>query len=420
MLVKKSLKLVTIMSLMLTLSVVQMFAATIGNATIARTFTDTYHNFTIIDTNNSVLDNGEITSFSYYAANTNAFSFVVVSSANVVEYLSPSITPAATGVQTYTPAAPIAVTVGDNIGMYFESTGTIPFDYVGDPSVWTPNNVGPPTVGIALPYEYNLQGRTYSLSATVRVPFDGANRSYGYYKTHGPLPVLPIRTCNAAPVSAFGTPTTFAAAPNTTYTITSSGTFLAGDGIEGDAKYSERNNSGFWTDSVQSYEELGPTLLDLQVSADNGATYSSPDWGSFNASHVYSVNYTTAAGQTQLIFRINDTFPSNNEGSLAVTVCTGVTKFTTQQIRNAFDHYSESAFNKFLTQYAVTLFNLQSNPALANAVYDSDTGSTFDGLTVQQLAALAETYSASTPAAQLNALKDVFDNINNNRFIYLP
>jgi hypothetical protein len=122
MLVKKALKLVTVMSLMLTMSVLQMFAATIGNATIARTFTDTYHNFTIIDTNNSVLVNGEITSFSYYAANTNNFSFVVVDSANVVEYVSPLITPAATGVQIYTPVAPIAVTVGDNIGMYFEST----------------------------------------------------------------------------------------------------------------------------------------------------------------------------------------------------------------------------------------------------------------------------------------------------------
>ncbi len=41
-------------------------------------------------------------------------------------------------------------------------------------------------------------------------------------------------------------------------------------------------------------------------------------------------------------------------------------------------------------------------------------------MTVAQLAALAETYSESTPAADLNALKDVFDNINNNRFIYLP
>src|SRR5688500_2041075 len=126
MLVKKSLKLGTIMSLMLTIGVVQMFAATIGNATIARTDTDTYHNFTIIDSNNSVLADGEITSFSYYAANTKPFGFVVVSSAHVVEYVSPLITPAATGVQTYTPVAPIDVTDGDNIGMYFQSTGTIP------------------------------------------------------------------------------------------------------------------------------------------------------------------------------------------------------------------------------------------------------------------------------------------------------
>src|SRR5687767_5068219 len=114
MLVKKSLKLGTIMSLMLTIGVVQMFAATIGNATIARTNTDTYHNLTSIDSNNSVLASGEITSFSYYASNTNPFSFVVVNAANVVEYVSSLLTPAGTGVQIYTLAAPIDVTAGDN------------------------------------------------------------------------------------------------------------------------------------------------------------------------------------------------------------------------------------------------------------------------------------------------------------------
>src|SRR5688572_2846940 len=238
--VKKSLKLGTIMSLMLTISVVQMFAATIGNATIARTWTDTYSDFTIIDTNNSVLADGKITSFSYYAANTNPFSFVVVDSANVVQYVSQLINPAATGVQTYTPEAPIDVTAGDNIGMYFQSTGTIPFDYVGDPAVWTPNNNGPPTVGIALTVEFDQQGRTYSLSATVRVPFDGDNRSYGYYKTHGPLPTLPVITCSTQQVSSSAVSTSiFNVVPDTTYTITSTGTYMAGTSIVADAKYSE-------------------------------------------------------------------------------------------------------------------------------------------------------------------------------------
>jgi hypothetical protein len=303
MLVKKSLKLGTILSLMLTISAMQVFAATIGNATIARTFTDTYHNFTIIDTNNSVLVNGEITSFSYYAANTNAFSFVVVDSANVVEYVSPLIIPAGTGVQTYTPAAPIVVTVGDNIGMYFESTGTIPFDYVGDPSVWTPNNNGVPVVGNALTVEFDQQGRTYSLSATVRVPYDGANRSYGYYKTHGPLPVLPILTCSTQQVSSSGSTSIFNVAANTPYTITSTGTYIAAGGIiVADAKYSERYAEG-WTDAYPG--GFAAEVLDLQLSG-NGTTYTSPNWGTYNGTHVYNIDYTTAAVQSQLFFKILD------------------------------------------------------------------------------------------------------------------
>ena len=249
------------------------------------------------------------------------------------------------------------------------------------------------------------------------MPFDGANRGYGYYKTHGPLPTLPVITCSTQQVSSSGSTSTFDVVANTPYTITSMGTYIAlGGVIVADAKYSERYAEG-WTDAYPG--GYAAEVLDLQLSGNN-ITFTSPNWGPYNASHVYNIDYTTAADQNQLFFKIFDGYYPDNVGGLTVTVCTGVTKFTTQQIRYAFDHYSESAFNKFLTQYAVTLFNLQSNSALANAVYDSDTDSTFDGMTVEQLAALAETYSDSTPAAELDALKDVFDNINNNRFIYLP
>lgn len=419
MLVKKSLRIVTALSLLLALSFMQVFAATIGNDPIARTNTDTYSNFTIIDTNNSVQADGEITSFTYYAANTNPFSFVVVSSTNVVEYVSPLITPSGTGEQTYEPASPIEVSVGDNIGMYFQSTGTIPFDYVGDPAIYTPNNNGMPMVGDTLTVE-GTSGRTYSLSATVRMAYEGENRSMGYYKNHGPLPTLPIRTCTTTvvnSVTSMAMPVAVAVTPGTEYTITASGTYDANDGIIADAKYSDRNNSGTWTDSVQNYEVYGPELLDLQVSAD-GTTFTSPDWGEFNPEHVYDVDYTTAADQSVLYFRINDIDAGNNTGSLEVELCSGVTKFTSEEIADAFKNYSKSAFNKFLTQYAVTLFNIQRDPELADAVYDSDTGSEFDGMTVAELAALAETYDENTPAADLLALKDVFDDINNNRFLY--
>ena len=417
MLLKRSLNIAAVLSLTLALAG-QMIAATIGNETIPRTYTDTYHNFTIIDTNNSVQVDGEITSFTYYAANTNPFSFVVVDSANIVQYVSPLITPSGTGVQTYIPATPIAVSAGDNIGMYFSLTGTIPFDYVGDPAVYTPNNNGVPVVGLPLTVE-GTSGRTYSLSATVRVPYDSDNRSMGYYKNHGPLPVLPSRECIEATVLSDGTVTSVTVEENTLYLISASGTFLAGDGIIADAKFSERNDSGFWTDAVQSYEGLGTDLLDLQVSSD-GTYFVAPGFGGFDPDHTYDVAYTTEAGQTELSFRIYDTFPSNNSGELNVEVCTFGTKFTTQQIAAAFANYSKSPFNKFLTQYAVTLYNLQADPDLATAVYDSDTDSPFDGMTVAELVALAETYDATTAAADLLALKDVFDNINNNRYLYLP
>ncbi len=133
---------------------------TVGNAAINRSTVDTYSNFTIIDTNAPVSANGWITTFSYYASNTNPFEFVFVDGANVVKWISPTITPGATGLQTYNINVP--VTAGWNLGVHFDSTGTIPFDFVGAPTTWTPNNNGMPVVGQTLTVESSTQGRTYS------------------------------------------------------------------------------------------------------------------------------------------------------------------------------------------------------------------------------------------------------------------
>jgi len=93
---------------------------TVGNPAISRSTVDTYQNFTIIDTNNPVSATGWLTSFSYYATSTNSFEFVLVDSSNVVKWVSPTVTPAATGMQTYNISVPVQV--GWNLGVHFDST----------------------------------------------------------------------------------------------------------------------------------------------------------------------------------------------------------------------------------------------------------------------------------------------------------
>jgi len=107
-----------------------------------------------------------------------------------------------------------------------------------------------------------------------------------------------------------------------TYLIRASNTYYANDGITADAKYSQRNPNMIWTDVVQHYESYGPTLLDLQV---NGA---SPDWGSYNLTHVYWLAY--AGTGAPIDFRIYDLKNgSNNSGSLNVKIYKVLTKTTT-------------------------------------------------------------------------------------------
>ena len=142
------------------------FAAplTIGNDANSRSTTDTYANFTIVDTNNPASANGTISSIDYYAANTNPFRFVLIDSANTVQWVSTEINPPSVGVNTYTPVSPVAVSTGWNIGMYFAQTGTIPFDFGGNPANYTANNSGQPLESNTLVLE-GSSGRTYSFIA---------------------------------------------------------------------------------------------------------------------------------------------------------------------------------------------------------------------------------------------------------------
>ncbi len=138
-------------------------SVTVGNAAINRANIDTFSNFTIIDTNNPLSANGSLSTFSYFATDTNPFEFVLVDSGNVVKYISPTITPPSTGPQTY--SATVQAQIGWNLGVHFDQTGTIPFDLMGVPAAYTANQSGLPVVGSTLSVA-GTSGRTYSWNAT--------------------------------------------------------------------------------------------------------------------------------------------------------------------------------------------------------------------------------------------------------------
>jgi len=141
---------------------------TVGNDANFRLITDTYHNFTIIDTNNSSLEIGLLNTFSYYAANENPFRFVLVDGSNVVKWVSDQITPPSIGTQNWLPSTSVYVEPGWNLGLYFALTGTVPFSSPGAPALYKPNNSGLPAVGVLLS-PLGSDGRVYSFVATGEV-----------------------------------------------------------------------------------------------------------------------------------------------------------------------------------------------------------------------------------------------------------
>lgn len=96
------------------------------------------------------------------------------------------------------------------------------------------------------------------------------------------------------------------------YIVRVKGTINAGDDITADAMYSVRTPSTTWTDSVQTYEANGPTLLDVQI---DGV---SPYWGDYTDAHAYFTPiHGTGSAKT---FTVNDIFPANNTGSFFVSI----------------------------------------------------------------------------------------------------
>lgn len=132
-----------------------------------RPILDTFGNFAIYDTNHPVSGNGWLTGFHYYAANRGAFRFVLVDGSDMVQWVSDEIAPPGVGVNTFTPASPVPVLKGWNVGLYFVSNGTIPYEYTGAPAYYRSDNSGSvlPIVGNPFGFE-NYSNRIYSFAAT--------------------------------------------------------------------------------------------------------------------------------------------------------------------------------------------------------------------------------------------------------------
>jgi|GEM_PF-5325081 len=137
---------------------------TMGNGVVSRGNLDTYAAFAIIDTNNPADYTGTITSFSYYAANTNPFKLMLVDNTNKVRWLSDYINPNTTGALTYTPSTAVAVEKDWNLGVYFPATSTIPYDTTGTLAKYTSAGTSEPTAN-STTLAVSTANRTYSISA---------------------------------------------------------------------------------------------------------------------------------------------------------------------------------------------------------------------------------------------------------------
>lgn len=122
-----------------------------------------------------------------------------------------------------------------------------------------------------------------------------------------------LETLTVSATSAVATSSTTTLLAGWSYKIEASGTYSAAAGITADAEYSSGPTSYIWQEPVEKYEGYGVNLLDLKV---DGAFV---DWGAYNASHVYALDYV-GTGST-VTFLIYDLPPySNNSGSLTVKI----------------------------------------------------------------------------------------------------
>jgi hypothetical protein len=294
--------------------------ASIGNDTNARTWVDTYADFTIVDRNRPAPNEGWITHIDYNAAMERPMAFVVVDGGNVVKWVGDTFTPAATGVQTYTPSPPIHVQQGWNVGLYFGvEGGVIPFDYSlsAAPSIWEPNNSGKPDVGETLSIEaadLSVSGRFYSFVAEVAPTTTCAGvtaGSYAGYSQVGSTAYVP-----ATDVDGIGGPTFTSGAA---FKVESQGLYYAqSTGYAADAEWSQPQNSANWNLLTPGFSSASGDLLDLLI---NGTAVS---WGGFQSSHLYTHDLIGTGAPATFGFGVDENndpgWFSDNTGGLCVSV----------------------------------------------------------------------------------------------------
>ena len=108
-----------------------------GSPIVSAPLTDSWYNFTMIDTTNPINGYGTLNSWSIYAGNTNQVELLIFS--DTISGGSPLftlvgasglVTPVV-GANTFTLSSPIAVTAGDVIGFYFPGLGSIDYTLYG-------------------------------------------------------------------------------------------------------------------------------------------------------------------------------------------------------------------------------------------------------------------------------------------------
>ena len=193
---------------------------TMGNAAIDRPSLDTFRNFIIVDQSNSADADGLLNKVKYYAKlstarDQGAIAFAIVRGDQAtgfqVIWISENIVkPATSGVRSFVPATPIPVKAGDNLAIYFEKQGLVPYTLVEetDPRLWEfwqPSNSGKPPVGGTLALadplgtgvqhkrNYSAQGWTTDCTFRVKRPIKADGSSV--FRRRGVIPVKLKPSC---------------------------------------------------------------------------------------------------------------------------------------------------------------------------------------------------------------------------------
>ena len=196
---------------------------TMGNATVDRPNLDTFRNFIIVDQSNSADADGLLNEIRYYAKlsaarDQGAIAFAIVrgdqaTGFNVIWISENVVKPASSGVRSFVPATPIPIKAGDNLAIYVEKQGLVPYTFVDetDPQLWEfwqANNSGKPPVGGTLVLSdplgtgvqhkrnYSVEGWTTDCTFRVKRPLKADGSSV--FRRRGVIPVKLKPSCGDA------------------------------------------------------------------------------------------------------------------------------------------------------------------------------------------------------------------------------